>query len=174
MSPRGDYGADYGREYGRDFESGLARRDFESGVTRRAETWSQPWRETRTGRHYGRGPKGYRRSDERIREDVSDRLMWDPDVDASEIEVMVSQGVVTLTGVVEDRSAKRAAEDIAEEVLGVDDVRNELKVRHGFLAGLTGEKAEEGDGEVRKTGEGSRSRGQAVGSGSATGGRNIT
>ena len=107
------------------------------------DTWNRG-EETR-GKHWGRGPKGYRRSDERLREEISDRLMWDPEIDASDIEVRVSQGVVTLSGVVEDRSAKRMAEDIAEEVLGVEDVQNELKVRRGFLAGLTGEKATEDD-----------------------------
>ena len=45
--------------------------------------------EQRGGPHRGRGPKGYTRSDERIREDVNDRLSDDPFVDASEIEVMV-------------------------------------------------------------------------------------
>jgi osmotically-inducible protein OsmY len=53
----------------------------------------------------------------------------------------VSQGVITLTGVVEDRHQKRVAEEIALSVMGVDDVLNELKVRHGFLARVTGEKA---------------------------------
>lgn len=95
------------------------------------------------GSHAGRGPKGYRRSDERIREDVNDRLTWNADLDASDIEVRVIEGEVTLTGVVEDRRAKRLAEDLVEDVFGVHDVQNQLKIRHGFLAGLTGEKADE-------------------------------
>src|SRR6266487_4035278 len=61
-----------------------------------------------------------RNSDERIREDVSDRLMTHPDVDASEIEVHVSNGVVTLDGIIENRHQKRIAEFLAEDVLGVN------------------------------------------------------
>jgi hypothetical protein len=99
--------------------------------------------ESTRGRFAGRGPKGYRRSDERIREDVNEQLTMNPDVDASDVEVRVANGIVTLSGIVEDRGEKRLAEDIAESVFGVDDVQNELKVRHGFLAGLTGEKAPE-------------------------------
>ena len=118
----------------------------------------------REPRNYaGRGPKGYRRSDERIRDDVSDRLMWNAEVDASDIEVRVADGEVTLAGVVEDRSAKRLAEDLAEEVLGVRDVHNELKIRHGFLAGLTGEKADEREVAIpanRERSEGTRSEGR--------------
>ena len=93
----------------------------------------------------GRGPRNYKRSDERIREDVNERLTRDPELDASDIDVRVSNCQVVLMGVVEDRHAKRLAEDIAEDVWGVDDVRNELKVRHGFLASLTGEKADDRD-----------------------------
>ena len=100
-------------------------------------------RERGTQSYAGRGPKGYRRSDDRIREDVNDRLTWNAELDASDIEVRVIEGEVTLTGVVEDRGAKRLAEDLAEDIFGVQDVHNQLKVRHGFLAGLTGEKADE-------------------------------
>jgi osmotically-inducible protein OsmY len=82
----------------------------------------------RQGQFTGRGPKGYQRSDERIREDVSDRLMEHPDLDASEIEVKVSKGVVTLTGGVDSRWDKRLAEDIADAVSGVRDVMNQLSV----------------------------------------------
>jgi len=95
------------------------------------------------GRFFGLGPKGYRRSDERIREDVSDRLMTHPDVDASEVEVHVSNGVVTLEGVIDNRHQKRIAEFLAEDVLGVNDVENHIKVRHGFWAAMTGERATE-------------------------------
>ena len=100
-------------------------------------------RDSYRDRHYGRGPRGYRRSDARVEEDINDRLTWHPSIDASEIVVAVENGEVTLSGVVEDRRAKRLAEDIAEDVFGVHDVHNQLKIRHGFLAGLTGEKAEE-------------------------------
>ena len=80
------------------------------------------------GPHRGKGPKGYTRSDEKIRDDVNDKLYHDPFVDASEIEVTVSDGDVTLTGSVDNRESKRRAEDIAEEVTGVSDVYNNLKV----------------------------------------------
>jgi hypothetical protein len=97
----------------------------------------------RRGRFFGRGPKGYRRSDERIKEEISDRLMTHPDIDASDIEVTVANGIVTLKGTVEDRHEKRLAEYIAEDALGVDDVQNRLDVRHGFWATVMGEKAME-------------------------------
>ena len=80
------------------------------------------------GQFAGRGPKGYQRSDERIREDVSDRLMAHPELDASGLEVIVEAGVVTLSGDVDSRWAKRLAEEIAEEVGGVRDVMNQLSV----------------------------------------------
>jgi osmotically-inducible protein OsmY len=81
------------------------------------------------GGHAGRGPKGYRRSDERIKEDVSDLLTADDHLDASEIEVNVRDAVVSLTGTVSDRSAKRRAEDVAERAAGVQDVMNQLRVK---------------------------------------------
>ena len=74
----------------------------------------------------GRGPKNYRRADERIREDVCIRLTEHPDIDASDIEVIVSDGTVRLTGNVDDRETKRLAERVAETVPGVEDVQNEL------------------------------------------------
>lgn len=80
----------------------------------------------------GRGPKGWQRSDENIREQVCDRLEQDPHIDASEIEVNVASGVVTLAGKVDTRSTKRRAEDIVEGLAGVKDVRNELSVDQSF------------------------------------------
>jgi osmotically-inducible protein OsmY len=79
--------------------------------------------------HRGKGPRGYRRSDARIQEDVSDRLTDDPDVDASDITVTVKEGEVTLDGHVDTRFAKRRAEDGAEDVSGVTHVQNNLRVR---------------------------------------------
>ena len=76
----------------------------------------------------GKGPKGYTRSDDRIREEISDALMADDDVDASEIEVRVEHGEVTLTGTVDSRQEKRAAEEVAERCQGVNNVQNSLRV----------------------------------------------
>lgn len=76
-----------------------------------------------------RGPKGYKRSDERIREDVSDRLSQLDDLDPSDIEVTVSSGEVTLTGTVGSRREKFMAEEIADDVSGVTEVHNQLRLR---------------------------------------------
>lgn len=76
-----------------------------------------------------RGPKGYTRTDDRIREDICERLMacW-PRIDASEVSVAVKEGVVTFEGTVPDRRMKHAIEDLAERCVGVGDVENRVRV----------------------------------------------
>ena len=88
------------------------------------------WRQYEAARpHFvGRGPKGYQRSDERIREEVCDCMTEDPMLDASDIEVDVKQGEVVLCGTVSSREQKRRAEDVAERIIGVRDVTNQLRV----------------------------------------------
>jgi osmotically-inducible protein OsmY len=81
-----------------------------------------------SGQYRGKGPKNYSRSDDRIKDDINDRLSDDPFVDASDIDVTVSNGEVTLTGNVDHRSTKRRAEDLAEDVSGVKNVENRLRV----------------------------------------------
>jgi osmotically-inducible protein OsmY len=87
-------------------------------------------------RHIGKGPKGYVRSDERIREDVCDRLCDDDEVDASEMTVSVKAGEVLLEGFASDRYSKHRAESIAESVNGVRDVVNHLRVLRGTAQGV--------------------------------------
>jgi hypothetical protein len=98
----------------------------------------QPWPRERGGywRQYeaqrapyaGRGPKDYKRSDDRVREEVCDCMTDDPLLDASDIVVQVSSGEVTLSGTVSSRDQKRRAEDVAERISGVKDVTNQLRV----------------------------------------------
>lgn len=92
---------------------------------------ANPYSTSTYGRYTGVGPRGYQRSDERIAEDVNDRLTWHGDIDATNIQVKAEEGVVTLTGEVNSRREKRMAEDTAESVPGVWDVDNQLRVRHG-------------------------------------------
>ncbi|MFN8559698.1 MAG: BON domain-containing protein [Dehalococcoidia bacterium] len=92
------------------------------------------------GPYTGRGPKGYTRADDRIREEVCEALTRHGHVDASEIEVAVEHGEVTLKGSVPERQQKRLAEDIAESVSGVKDVRNEIRAT-GQSGQMTGQGA---------------------------------
>ncbi|KZD12568.1 BON domain-containing protein [Oceanibaculum pacificum] len=111
------YGAGFG--YGAGYRPGAGFPDAREGAQRQAE---QP------GPHRGRGPSGYKRSDARISEDVHDRLTEDPFVDASQVEINVAGGEVTLDGQVGTRAAKRRAEDIVEAVSGVTHCQNNLRV----------------------------------------------
>ena len=108
------------------------------------ENWNEPyqhiggrgWREgwddamhREEGPFAGRGPRNYKRADHRIEEDVNERLTLHPMIDATEIEVTVEDGEVTLRGWVVGRQAKRMAEETVESVFGVKDIDNQIKVK---------------------------------------------
>lgn len=95
----------------------------------------------------GKGPKGYTRSDDRIREDVCETLTADRDVDATDIEVKVDGGEVTLVGTVRSKHEKRCAEDCAEAVSGVLHVQNNLRAEHSSR----GQSAGTGQGRDRES-----------------------
>jgi osmotically-inducible protein OsmY len=89
------------------------------------QTYGQPGQ----GGHRGKGPSGYTRSDDRIRETVCEALLDDDHVDATNIDVSVKNGEVTLSGTVDDRQQKRRAEDCIERLSGVKDVVNQLRIK---------------------------------------------
>jgi hypothetical protein len=116
----------------------------------REGTWELPadqdmeWRGRGSGQSFdngpfaGRGPRGYRRSDQAIFEEVCERLTAHGHIDATEVDVEVRQGIVTLTGTAPDRRQKRLAEQSIENISGVQDVSNQLR-----LAGRGEEQKEE-------------------------------
>ena len=117
-------------------------------------------------RRHGKGPKSYRRSDERIREDVNDQLS-EGYLDASEIEVTVVDGVVTLSGTVNSRSDKRRAEDIADDVRGVKNVENRLRVEQSDIDRYRGQHGTSSSmgttGTTETTGPTTTARGKTAG-----------
>ena len=155
----GNYGTDYGREYNDDLSSGYRNgenrktysrnrggsndrfgdrsRDWWDRTTDEVASWfgdDDAERRRRRDRmydnnHHGKGPKGYQRSDERIKEDLQDNLYNDSYIDASDMEVIVNDGKVTLSGSVESKLAKRRAEDMADVISGVKDVQNNLTIK---------------------------------------------
>jgi hypothetical protein len=152
--PGSDWGwRDRGRDWGRsDWPRGESIRsssDFTRGpderrwsrdwgwIEGRERDWGRPGREFReyasrdwmpSGPHRGRGPRNYQRSDERIREDLCERFTHHSYLDPSDIDIRVQNGQVTLDGSVSDRWAKRTAEDLAENVSGVTEVLNRLRI----------------------------------------------
>jgi len=115
--PSNEYGSGYGGAYGG--------QSSWSGSYGRSSGFGESGR---SGSHAGRGPRNYQRSDERIREEVNERLTDDPRIDASDIDVEVRSGEVILRGRVEERRDKRTAEEIIENLPGVKDVKNEIRV----------------------------------------------
>jgi hypothetical protein len=126
----GQAGYSQGGGYGESSEGGLwsgIKSGFREMFGREPEGRQGGGQEARGG-FRGRGPKGYQRSDERITEEVCQLLCDDDYLDASEVEVAVTSGEVTLTGTVPDRPSKRRAEDLADRVSGVQNVQNNLRV----------------------------------------------
>jgi hypothetical protein len=140
-------GARHDRPVQREFDSGIMRSYGSGGDMPR-------WSSSAEQSFRGRGPRGYRRSDDRIREDICDRLTEDHDIDASDIDIKVEGGEVTLEGTVEERRLKWLAEEIASRCSGVVDVHNHLRVqRHQGQA--TGEQLQRvAEGQPRNGGRG--------------------
>jgi len=153
MRGSGNYGDEYGSGYGSAYRSGYSGnegRNYGYGDMRRGREDRDWWDRTKdevkswtgdddaerrremdkrmAGMHRGKGPRGYSRSDDRIKEDVCERLSDDSYVDASDIDIRVDGSEVVLSGTVNSREEKRRAEDIAESISGVRNVENRLKV----------------------------------------------
>lgn len=159
---QGDYGYGYGEQRfgnrgngGRGYGGGSGAEEMygAGGDIGVATGWAAPQR-----RHHGVGPKGYVRSDERLKEEVSDSLMASGELDASEIEVEVSGGEVTLKGSVCCRGDKFAAEQLAESVMGVKDIQNHLRINRSGgsqaqeKSGAGSSGRESADAATRRTG----------------------
>jgi len=128
--------------YGRD------REDFQRGQHRATDNENGAWESMKDSvkGFFGKGPKGYKRADERIHEDVCEVLARHPGIDASEIEVQVKDGHVYLKGEVDSRFTKRRAEDVIDHISGVEDVRNELTIRRQDVEGGRSLRAGSGTG----------------------------
>jgi hypothetical protein len=81
-----------------------------------------------------RGPKNYRRSDERILEDVYLTLLRDPHIDSSDVSIEVHRGVATLVGTVPTRHMKHEMEEANHTIPGITDIHNRVKLNSGPLA----------------------------------------
>jgi osmotically-inducible protein OsmY len=79
--------------------------------------------------------------DSQIEENVELALFNDPAADSWEINVLVEDGVVTLTGTVESWAEKRLAEDVAKTVKGIVKIQNNLSIDY---------KTDRNDFEIRK------------------------
>jgi osmotically-inducible protein OsmY len=71
------------------------------------------------------------RTDYQIKEDVLDELAWQPNIDETQIGVIVEDGVVTLNGTVDSYVKKRAAENAVKKVTGVRAVAMDIEVKFG-------------------------------------------
>lgn len=69
------------------------------------------------------------RTDEKTQREVIDELSWDARVQPNEVGVAVKNGIVTLTGWVDNYAKKWAAERSAHRLRGVRAVANDIEVR---------------------------------------------
>lgn len=148
------YQSGYGSQYGQGQQYGQQASQY----GQQGQQYGQQQRRRRVG------PKGYQRSDERIREDLCERLSDVPMVDVSQVSVEVSGGTVTLTGTVRERHEKFVIEDIADEVFGVNEVHNQIRVTRDM--GSAGAGSEAG-GDYRSSSSGGGMSGTSGSSGSS-------
>lgn len=103
------------------------------GISSEEEEYEYESRKPHRRGFAGVGPKGYKRSDEKIYEEICEVLMQHRALDASNIVVKVGQGVVNLSGKVNTRFEKKLTEEITGPITGVTDIQNELTVVRGDL-----------------------------------------
>ena len=67
-------------------------------------------------------------ADDRISDEVRQRLANDPDVRGAALDVSVKDGVVTIKGRVHTEKGRKKATEITKKVKGVTSVDNQLKL----------------------------------------------
>jgi hypothetical protein len=167
MGGSGFGGQGYGQSYGQGWNQGFGGMYGQGYGSQGLGGWTMP--DTWTVMEYwlipegpltGAGPQNFQRSDERIKEDIHDRLTRHGHLDARNIQLQVNNGDVTLNGTVDSRQAKRTACDLAESVPGVKDVHNNLTIKQP-----TGQQGQQGQ-QASQTGQAAQSSQTASMSGS--------
>lgn len=69
------------------------------------------------------------KTDAQLKADVTDELAWDPAINATNVGIMVGEGVVTLTGHLDSFAEKHAVEQAVRRVGGVRGIAMELDVK---------------------------------------------
>jgi osmotically-inducible protein OsmY len=133
---QGQWGEEMGEESPyQKYESDYGQQNFGGGYSGQGSSGSyrtEPYQARGyEGKSYqGKGPKGYERSDERIREIVCEALTDDPRIDATEINVEVKNREIKLTGTVSDRRTKYAVEELIESKAHNCEIANELRIKN--------------------------------------------
>ena len=76
-------------------------------------------------------PRALAQTDDRLVSTIKILLLTTPSIDGTRIAVHANDGTVYLYGSVDSQDDKRRAEEIARNVQGVTDVKNELAIRSG-------------------------------------------
>lgn len=137
----GDFMGNRSNQYaGSGFEGGQGQQRVNHGGMQSTQHSGLPWPWNASGQPgyhgaqssgQGRAPKGYTRSDDRIKEEICERLMRHPYADASDVNIEVKGGIVTLEGSVKARHIKHEIENVAESCMGVKDIENHIRVSQG-------------------------------------------
>lgn len=120
--------------------------------------------QSRQAQYRGSGPRNFTRSNERILEEVNERLTDDPWLDAADITVRCADGRVQLEGQVRDRWMKHRAEDIVDACMGVRDIDNRLQIQR---SGQSNADSTAGRSTASSTEAATTSRGQGMAGGAS-------
>lgn len=105
----------------------LPERDADLSLGSAGTSWNYGL--NRSENYSGIGPKGWKLSDKKLKERVSEVLLHSHEVDASQLEVSVEDHVVYLKGQIKSKGMRRVAEDLVGSIPGVEDVFTQLKIR---------------------------------------------
>lgn len=103
-------------------------RDYDLGRSDAGTYWNYNANH-RTPNFSGRGPRGYKRSDESLLDQVCLALERTPSVDASDLEVYVEDGCAYLKGSLPTRGMRYLAEDLVDSIPGIVDVFTQIKIK---------------------------------------------
>jgi hypothetical protein len=115
------------------------------------------WGQSESQQQRGRAPKGWKRSDDRIKDDICESLEYRSNINAEDIDIQVKDGEVTLSGTVRSRQEKRQIEDVVEQAMGVSEVHNQLRVKKEGSQGAQGSSGSMGQSSSGSMGQSSSS-----------------